>query len=67
VLATGTSGHQRWPLARARISIAGRQVLTKADGTASLRLRVRRPEALPVRLVAPGLAPVTERLRVARN
>jgi hypothetical protein len=67
VLATGESGHQRWPLARAQITIAGRKVVTDADGKASLRLRVRRAGVLRVRLIAPGLAPATERLRVARD
>jgi hypothetical protein len=67
VLATGKSGRQHWPLARAQITIAGRTVTADADGKASLRLRLRRPGALRVRLVAPGLAPVTERLRIARD
>jgi hypothetical protein len=60
--ATGRSGRQRWPLLRARIKIAGRTVVTNGAGRASLRLRVRRPGLLRVRLVAPGLAPVTVRL-----
>lgn len=61
--ATGRSGRQRWPLPRARISIAGRNVTTGAGGRASLWLRVRRPGLLRVCLVAPGLAPVTAFLR----
>jgi hypothetical protein len=64
LLATGTSGRQRWPLARARIEIAGRKATTDAHGRASLRLRLRRPGHLRARLVAPGLAPVTRHLRV---
>ena len=66
-LAAGTSGSQRWPLARARIGIAGRELATNAHGKASLRLPVRRPGVLRVRLDAPGLAPVTERLAVRRR
>ncbi len=64
--ALGRSGHQRWPLPRARIKVGGRTVITGADGRAALRLRVRRPGPLRVRLVAPGLAPVTARLRALK-
>jgi hypothetical protein len=67
VLATGTARRQRWPLPRAQITIAGRKVVANADGKASLRLRVRRPGVLRVRLLAPGLAPVAEGLRIARK
>jgi hypothetical protein len=67
ILATGTSGGQRWPLARARVRIAGRTATTNAHGKASLRLHVRRPGKLRVRLVAPGLAPVAVRLVVERG
>jgi hypothetical protein len=67
VRATGKSGGQRWPLARARVKVAGRRAITNARGRASLRLRVRRPGKVRVRLVAPGLAPVTDRLAVARG
>jgi hypothetical protein len=66
VRATGKSGGQRWPLARARVKVAGRRAITNARGRASLRLRPRRPGKLRVRLVAPGLAPVTGRLAVKR-
>jgi hypothetical protein len=64
--AIGRSGRQRWPLPRARIKVAGRTVITDADGRASLRLRVRRSGLLRVRLVAPGLAPVTAHLRARK-
>ena len=63
-LATGRSGSRRWPLARARVTIAGRSVVTNTHGRASLRLTVRHSDELRVRLVAPGLAPVTDRLGV---
>jgi hypothetical protein len=66
-LATGAAGNQRWPLARARIRIAGQRLITEAHGRASLRLRVRHPGPLRVRLVAPGLAPVATRLPVERG
>jgi triacylglycerol lipase len=61
--ATGRSGRQRWPLRRARVKVAGRTVITNARGRASLRLRLRRQGLLRVRLVAPGLSPVTARVR----
>jgi hypothetical protein len=67
LLASGTSRRQRWPLPRAQITIAGRKVVANADGKASLRLRVRRAGVLRAHLIAPGLAPATERLRVARD
>jgi hypothetical protein len=64
LLARGLSGQRRWPLLRAQIKVRGRKVITNADGKASLRLRVPRPDLLRVRLIAPGLAAVTERLVV---
>jgi hypothetical protein len=67
VLATGTSRNQRWPLSGGRVTIAGRKAITNAHGKTSLRLRVPSAGVLRARLVAPGLAPVTERLRVARD
>jgi lysophospholipase L1-like esterase len=67
LLARGTARNQRWPIANARVQVARRSVATNKHGRASLRLRVRRPGKLRVRLVAPGLAPVTERLAVKRG
>jgi hypothetical protein len=66
LLASGVSGGQRWPLARARIGIAGSEAVSNAHGKASLRLRVRHSGVLRVRLDAPGLAPLTEHLAVER-
>ena len=63
-LATGRSGRDRWALPAARIKIAGRKIITNLGGSASLRLMATHPGLLHARLVAPGLAPVTARVRL---
>jgi hypothetical protein len=66
-LATGRSGRERWALPGARIKLAGRKITTSAKGRASLRLPTSHRSVLRVRLVAPGLAPVSVRLRATSD
>jgi hypothetical protein len=65
-IASASHRRQSWPLPGATIRIAGRQITTDSNGTASLRLRARRKGSLPVKLLAPGLPPVGDRLLVDR-
>jgi pimeloyl-ACP methyl ester carboxylesterase len=62
LLAAGRSGHARWALPGARIKIAGHKIITNTSGRAWLRLPGSPSGSLRVRLVAPGLAPVTARV-----
>jgi hypothetical protein len=62
--AIGKSGRDRWALPGARIKVAGRKTTTNARGRASLRLPGSHSGVLRVRLIAPGLAPVSVRARV---
>lgn len=64
--ASGSDRRQSWPLPGASIQIAGRELVTDSNGTASLRMRIRRENTLPVRLLAPGLASASTRLLVSR-
>ena len=59
--ALGAAGQERWPLPYARISAGGRRATTDERGRAVLRLKL--PDGrLRVRLIAPGLEPLTRRL-----
>jgi hypothetical protein len=63
-LATGRSGRDGWALPGARIKIAGGKIIANSNGRASLRLLGSPSGQLRARLVAPGLAPVTRRVRL---
>ena len=62
-VATGKAEGDRWALPRARITVAGRSAVTNQDGRATLRLRTGHGGPLRVRLIAPGLAPASFRLK----
>jgi hypothetical protein len=64
-LVSGKSGRERWALPGARLKVAGRKTITNRKGHASLPLPADRHRHLRLRLVAPGLAPVSVRVRVA--
>lgn len=64
--ASAADRHLSWPLPGAAIKIAGRKIFTDSDGTASSRVKIRRKGALTVRLLPPGLPPVSSRLLVKR-
>ncbi len=64
--ATGVSGAETFPLSGARIRLAGRTLVTGADGRAVTRITIRKAGLRRATLAAGGLAPARTRVRVAR-
>jgi len=54
------------PVSGARVALGASQTTTGADGTATLRVRIRRPGRYRVSVTAPGSKPVTVAIRVRR-
>lgn len=67
VRATGVSGTDTWPLPGARVRVAGRTLVTGADGQAVARIVTRKVGRRQATLTAGGLAPVRVTLTVVRS